>query len=62
MGMTPLAGMVMGTRSGDVDPGIPLHLAQVAAGDRDGTCGGCTGGGKGGRNELLSKGSGRLAA
>jgi acetate kinase len=28
MGMTPLAGLVMGTRSGDVDPGLPFFLAQ----------------------------------
>lgn len=26
MGMTPLEGLVMGTRSGDIDPAIPLHL------------------------------------
>ncbi len=30
MGMTPLAGLVMGTRSGDVDPALPGHLARVA--------------------------------
>jgi acetate kinase len=30
MGMTPLAGLVMGTRSGDVDPSVPGHLARVA--------------------------------
>ncbi|MBN9606200.1 MAG: acetate kinase [Actinomycetales bacterium] len=30
MGLTPLAGLVMGTRSGDVDPGALLHLARVA--------------------------------
>lgn len=28
MGMTPLEGLVMGTRSGDVDPGLHLHLAR----------------------------------
>ncbi len=28
MGMTPLEGLVMGTRSGDVDPGIVLHLLR----------------------------------
>ena len=28
MGMTPLAGLVMGTRSGDVDPALPLFLAD----------------------------------
>ncbi|MDV3242958.1 acetate/propionate family kinase [Methylocaldum sp. GT1TLB] len=26
MGMTPLAGLIMGTRCGDIDPGIVLHL------------------------------------
>jgi acetate kinase len=30
MGMTPLEGMVMGTRCGDVDPGIPNYLAANA--------------------------------
>ena len=30
MGMTPLAGLVMGTRSGDIDPAIALHLQSVA--------------------------------
>jgi acetate kinase len=30
MGMTPLGGLVMGTRSGDVDPGLFAHLARVA--------------------------------
>lgn len=30
MGMTPLAGLVMGTRSGDIDPAIALHLQEVA--------------------------------
>jgi len=28
MGMTPLEGLVMGTRSGDVDPAIHLYLSQ----------------------------------
>lgn len=28
MGMTPLDGLVMGTRSGDVDPGLLLHIAR----------------------------------
>lgn len=28
MGMTPLEGLVMGTRSGDVDPGVVLNLAR----------------------------------
>ena len=26
MGMTPLEGLVMGTRSGDVDPALHAHL------------------------------------
>ncbi|MDL9938397.1 acetate kinase [Gordonia sp. ABSL1-1] len=30
MGMTPLEGLVMGTRTGDVDPGLVLHLNRVA--------------------------------
>ena len=30
MGMTPLAGLVMGTRSGDVDPGLHAYLAEQA--------------------------------
>lgn len=30
MGMTPLEGLVMGTRSGDVDPGVLFHLHRVA--------------------------------
>jgi len=29
MGMTPLEGLVMGTRSGDVDPGVLLHLMRA---------------------------------
>ena len=29
MGLTPLAGLVMGTRSGDVDPGVLLHLERA---------------------------------
>jgi acetate kinase len=28
MGFTPAAGLVMGTRSGDLDPGLPLYLAR----------------------------------
>ncbi|MEM1216986.1 MAG: acetate/propionate family kinase [Bacteroidota bacterium] len=28
MGMTPLEGLVMGTRSGDIDPGIPAYLQE----------------------------------
>lgn len=30
MGLTPLEGLVMGTRPGDVDPGVLLHLQRVA--------------------------------
>ena len=30
MGLTPLEGLVMGTRSGDIDPAIIYHLAGVA--------------------------------
>jgi acetate kinase len=30
LGMTPLAGLVMGTRSGDIDPGVFAYLARVA--------------------------------
>jgi acetate kinase len=29
MGLTPLEGLVMGTRSGDMDPAIIFHLARV---------------------------------
>lgn len=28
MGMTPLAGVIMGTRSGDIDPAVLLHLVE----------------------------------
>lgn len=28
MGFTPLAGVIMGTRSGDIDPYIPLHIMK----------------------------------
>lgn len=31
MGLTPLEGLVMGTRSGDIDPAIVFHLARNAA-------------------------------
>ncbi|WP_243224527.1 acetate/propionate family kinase [Microbacterium sp. CIAB417] len=30
MGMTPLEGLVMGTRSGDIDPAVLLHLSRRA--------------------------------
>lgn len=29
MGMTPLEGLMMGTRSGDLDPGIIMHMMQT---------------------------------
>lgn len=29
MGMTPLEGLVMGTRCGDLDPAIPFHMARA---------------------------------
>lgn len=29
MGMTPLAGLIMGSRCGDIDPAIPLYLQQT---------------------------------
>jgi acetate kinase len=35
MGMTPLAGLVMGTRSGDLDPGVVVHLLRHAGLDAD---------------------------
>ncbi|MFI9719364.1 acetate kinase [Streptomyces sp. NPDC052396] len=31
MGLTPLEGLVMGTRSGDIDPAVIFHLARNAA-------------------------------
>ncbi|MEU8900710.1 acetate kinase [Nocardia sp. NPDC048505] len=36
MGLTPLEGLVMGTRGGDLDPGILLHLMRSAGLDVDG--------------------------
>jgi acetate kinase len=30
MGLTPLEGLIMGTRSGDIDPAIPFYLAKHA--------------------------------
>ena len=30
MGLTPLEGLVMGTRCGDIDPGVLLHLCRTA--------------------------------
>ncbi len=35
MGMTPLEGLVMGTRSGDLDPAIVLHLLRTGEFDVD---------------------------
>jgi acetate kinase len=36
MGFTPLEGLVMGTRAGDVDPGVLVHLLRHAGLDVDG--------------------------
>lgn len=36
MGMTPLEGLVMGTRSGDIDPAVLLHLQRIGAFDAPG--------------------------
>ncbi|NJQ07991.1 acetate kinase [Streptomyces lonarensis] len=46
MGLTPLEGLVMGTRSGDLDPAVILHLHRVAGMDVDAV------------DELLNKRSG----
>jgi acetate kinase len=46
MGLTPLEGLVMGTRSGDVDPAVVFHLVRVAGMSVDGV------------DELLNKRSG----
>ena len=35
MGLTPLEGLVMGTRGGDLDPGVLLHLIRHADLGRD---------------------------
>lgn len=35
MGLTPLEGLVMGTRSGDLDPAVIFHLERVAGLDSD---------------------------
>jgi len=48
MGLTPLAGLVMGTRSGDVDPGLHAFLGRVLGLDLVGV------------DELLNKRSGML--
>ncbi|MEO7125493.1 MAG: acetate kinase [Nakamurella sp.] len=36
MGLTPLEGLVMGTRGGDIDPGVLIHLMRHAHLDADG--------------------------
>ncbi|MFJ4923470.1 acetate kinase [Streptomyces sp. NPDC088725] len=48
MGMTPLEGLVMGTRSGDIDPAVVFHLGRVAGMSLDET------------DELLNKKSGLI--
>jgi len=35
MGLTPTGGVVMGTRPGDLDPGLVLYLLRELKGDRD---------------------------
>ena len=35
MGLTPTGGVVMGTRPGDLDPGLVLYLLREAKGDRE---------------------------
>jgi len=34
MGLTPLEGLVMGSRTGDIDPAVAFHLAREAGRDR----------------------------
>jgi len=48
MGLTPLEGLVMGTRSGDIDPGVLLYLSERLGLDFSGL------------NKLLNKDSGLL--
>ncbi|MCL2281995.1 MAG: acetate kinase [Fibromonadales bacterium] len=48
LGLTPMEGMVMGTRSGSIDPGIVLHLNKSLGYDFDGL------------SKLLNKASGLL--
>lgn len=48
MGFTPLAGVVMGTRCGDIDPYIPLHIMKTQGKSVDDV------------NHLLNKESGML--
>lgn len=45
MGLTPMEGLLMGTRSGDIDPGVILHLIRSGASAAD-------------VDTLLNKGSG----
>ncbi|MBX4355661.1 acetate kinase, partial [Mycobacterium tuberculosis] len=56
MGFTPQSGVMMGTRSGDIDPGIILFLrraAGMAAEDIDPTLDRASGaGGLGGENDF----------
>ena len=42
MGMTPLEGLVMGTRSGDIDPAVLFHLAAARGHDRSTTSTTCS--------------------
>jgi acetate kinase len=35
MGLTPTGGVIMGTRPGDLDPGLVLYLLRQAEGDRE---------------------------
>ncbi len=37
MGMTPLEGLVMGTRCGDVDPAVPMLLGEITGRSREDT-------------------------
>src|SRR6202012_3966339 len=37
MGLTPTGGVVMGTRPGDLDPGLVLYLLRRMPGDREAT-------------------------
>ncbi|CAE8725662.1 unnamed protein product [Polarella glacialis] len=47
MGLTPLEGLVMGTRCGDLDPAVPLHLQSLGYSPQE-------------VNDLLNKQSGLL--
>ena len=35
MGLTPTGGIVMGTRSGDLDPGVLLHILRTSGSSVD---------------------------